>query len=121
MTKQTKTPAAASANNAELRAETPEPEAAATTEKAPREKAPREKAPLTRRLYEELKARKDALEAAVRPFRELFDAHLADPKFLEARAKIKAYNAEVGPVDNEMSALQRALGGRAMSRPETPE
>lgn len=71
--------------------------------------------PLTRELFDKLQAEKAKIVAALAPYREFHDKHVNDPKFLEARAKIKAAAAVLGPIDQELAGLARALGAKTLS------
>lgn len=73
-----------------------------------------EKTPRLKQMFQELHQRKAELVAKLRPAREFYEAHVNDPRYLEARRVIKEVSAELAPIDNEIAALARALGARGI-------
>lgn len=72
------------------------------------------KAPRTAKLYEELKAEEARLEAILAPARETYERLVNDPALIEARKVIRATNALLAPVKNELAVLARAGGARSL-------
>lgn len=72
------------------------------------------KNPRVAELYKQLQTEKEALEKELQPYREVHDKHVNDPKFLEARKKIKEINAKLGPICNELASIARAGGARSI-------
>jgi hypothetical protein len=72
------------------------------------------KAPRVAALVEQLQAEKAELEAQLAPYREFYEAHVNDPKYLEAKVKIKELNAKIAPLCNELAAIARANGAKSI-------
>lgn len=72
------------------------------------------KAPRAAALKAELEAEKALLEPELAKYREVYDRLINAPELLEARAKIKAISAKLGPVLNELAALARAGGSKGI-------
>jgi hypothetical protein len=72
------------------------------------------KTPITDQLRRELEAQKAKLVAELKPFRDLYDAHVNNPQYLEAKRKIKEINLKLGPIENELAALARARGAKGI-------
>lgn len=73
------------------------------------------KAPRVAELKAKLEAEKAALEAELAPYRAFYEAHVNDPKYLEAKAKIKELNAKIAPIGNELAALARSMGSKRLN------
>lgn len=74
--------------------------------------------PLKQRQRErlaELLEQKQNILAELAPHREAHDRIVNDPALIEARKKIKEANAALAPVEEEISSLARALGGKVMN------
>lgn len=72
------------------------------------------KAPRTEQLRKELEAEKAALMKELQPYRDYYDKHVNDAKYVEARKKIKELGAKIGPIDNELAVLARAGGAKGI-------
>ncbi len=70
------------------------------------------KAPQVAALKAKLEAEKAALEAELAPFRAFYEQHVNDPKYLEAKVKIREINAKLAPIGNELAALARVSGAK---------
>jgi cell division septum initiation protein DivIVA len=91
------------------------PPDAATPEAVPaKEPTAPAKNPRLQAIYQELLAQEESLLAELQPHRDFYEAHANDPRYLEARAKIKEVSGRLAPVRNELAALAKALGGRAI-------
>ncbi len=64
--------------------------------------------------YAELVAEKAVLVAQLQPFRDDYERLTNDPRLIECRAAIKALSNKLAPVDNELAALTRVMGGRSL-------
>lgn len=66
---------------------------------------------------QEMNAKRDAILAISGPLREARDKHANEAREIELRmnAEIKEVEKELFDLDNDRSALARALGGRRMS------
>jgi len=73
------------------------------------------KAPQVAELKKKLEAEKAALEAELAPFRAFYEQHVNDPRYLEAKAKIKELSAKLAPIGNELAALARVGGSKRMT------
>jgi uncharacterized coiled-coil DUF342 family protein len=98
---------------------------ARTTEQPPAPPPERpEPFPELRRTFDALRAERDNLAAQVAPLRAERDQLLASiqPTLDRVRELEKQYRAIEQPrlaaIDNQLGALAKAMGGRAMSRPE---
>lgn len=76
--------------------------------------AVQEKNPRLRKMFDELMIQKNQILEEVNPAREFYERHVNDPRFIEARKTIKEGNAKLGPIDNELAALARALGAKSI-------
>lgn len=84
-----------------------------------------EKFPELRRMIDDLTAQKEKIVTKTEPLHVERDAILAEvqPKLDRVRELEKSYRAVEQPrlaeIDNQISALARAMGGRSMSQSET--
>lgn len=72
---------------------------------------PKSKTPLVDELRSKLATDVEKLEAVLKQYREYHDKHVNDPKFIEARKKIKEINAKLAPLKNEQAAITRGSAG----------
>jgi hypothetical protein len=72
------------------------------------------KTPRVLQLKKELEKEKEALEKELAPYRELYEKHVNDPKYLEARVKIKEISSKLGPICNELASIARAGGSKGI-------
>ena len=72
------------------------------------------KSPRVAALLQELQKEKEALEAELKPYREFYEAHVNDPKFIAAKVKIKEINAKLFPIFNEIAAIARSKGAKSI-------
>lgn len=73
-----------------------------------------EKRPLLKKLFDELMAQKAPLALEREKVRAELDALTQNPRIAELRAKLKDLNAKLGPMDNELAGLARALGSKSV-------
>lgn len=73
-----------------------------------------DKHPTLRKLYKELMTKKAPLAKALDEARAKLDALTQTPEVNALRAEIKRLNVELGPIDNELAGLARALGTKGM-------
>lgn len=74
-----------------------------------------EKTPRLRAMFIEAQAKRKPLAEARDRLREELDALTQNPRIAELREKLKAINAELAPLDNEVAALAKALGGKSLT------
>lgn len=67
-----------------------------------------------RKRHAELLALQQALRAKLEPARADYERLTNDPRLLAARQTIKAVNAELAPVEQELASLARAGGARSL-------
>lgn len=72
------------------------------------------KTPRVSQLKAQLEKEKEALEKELAPYRELYDKHVNDPKYLEARSKIKEISSKLGPILSEIASIARAKGSKGI-------
>jgi uncharacterized coiled-coil DUF342 family protein len=66
-------------------------------------------------MFEEAQAKRKPLAERRDRLREELDALTQNPRIAELRTEIKAVNAELGPIDNEIAALAKALDGKSIT------
>lgn len=72
------------------------------------------KSPRADAFKEQLLKEEAELKDKIKPYREFYEAHVNDPKYLESRSKIKEINAELAKVHNELAGLARAAGSKGI-------
>lgn len=60
----------------------------------------------------ELVQQKEETLKALAPFREFYEQHVNDPKYLAAKKALKESGAILGPIDQELAMIARALGAK---------
>lgn len=68
-----------------------------------------------RARFEELSQKKEKAVKANQKYRDYYEEAVNEKGLIEARTKIKEFNTEVGPIDNELAQLAKVLGTTAMS------
>jgi hypothetical protein len=77
----------------------------------PLKEVEQDKSPRVTALRKELEADRDKLLAELKDYREYYDKHVNDAKFLESQKKIKEISKKLAPLQNELAKLARASGG----------
>jgi len=74
-----------------------------------------EKTPRLRTMFEEAQERRKPLAEERDKVREELDSLAQNPRIAELRTRVKELNAVLAPIDNEIAALAKALGGRSIT------